>query len=194
MHLFHRCYPISGATFTQEGYTVQKLAASNVGAITLVIFVLLRLYSGWGYVGSRLKNKAIEYEETGWYDGDIEFKSEPEKQRDMFLYKSNVKPVEDRIKLFSAGAAVFWMVSCVGLNAALTNMTQSCWRNCSMMTSLQALPLIRVSVDRHIVIPGTTERLPMEVKDAVITSVHIVMECCHGTLFCNAIFKFIVMR
>ncbi|KAI2511993.1 Protein of unknown function (DUF1230) [Fragilaria crotonensis] len=114
------CYPISGATFTQEGYMVQKLAASNVGAMTLVIFLLLRLYTGWGYVGSRLKSKVVEYEETGWYDGDVELKSEPEKQRDMFLYTSNVKPVEDRLKLFSAAAAVFWIVSCVGLNAAVS--------------------------------------------------------------------------
>jgi hypothetical protein len=114
------CYPISGATFTQEGYLLQKLAASNVGAVTLVLFLLARLFSGWGYVGSRLKNKVIEYEETGWYDGDIEYKSEPERQRDMFLYQSNVKPVEDRLKLFSAIAGVFWLLSCTGLNLAIS--------------------------------------------------------------------------
>ena len=59
------CYPISGATFTQEGYLLLKLAASNVGALGVVLVVLVRLYSGWGYVGSRLKSKVIEYEETG---------------------------------------------------------------------------------------------------------------------------------
>lgn len=112
------CYPISGATFTQEGYLIQKLAASNVGALTFVGFLMLRLSSGWSYIGDRLKNKRIEYEETGWYDGDVELKSEAEKQRDMFLYQSNVKPVEDRLNLFSAVAAAFWVVSCVGLNVA----------------------------------------------------------------------------
>mmetsp|Transcript_21219 Transcript_21219/g.31463 ORF Transcript_21219/g.31463 Transcript_21219/m.31463 type:complete len:283 (+) Transcript_21219:93-941(+) len=113
------CYPISGATFTQEGFELQKLASSNLGATTLVIFVLVRLYSGWGYVGSRLKSKVIEYEETGWYDGDIEYKSEAEKQRDRLLYQENVKPVEDRLKLVSAGAAIVWVISCVSLNFAL---------------------------------------------------------------------------
>ena len=83
------------------------------------MLLLLRLYSGWGYVGSRLKSKVVEYEETGWYDGDIEYKSEAEKQRDMFLYQSNVKPVEDRLKLFSATATIILIVSCVGLNAAV---------------------------------------------------------------------------
>mmetsp|Transcript_31611 Transcript_31611/g.52171 ORF Transcript_31611/g.52171 Transcript_31611/m.52171 type:complete len:282 (+) Transcript_31611:88-933(+) len=114
------CYPISGATFTQDGFLLQKLAASNVGAITLILFLLLRLYSGWGYVGDRLKNKAVEYEETGWYDGDVEYKSDAEKQRDLFLYSSNVKPVEDRLKLISAASCVFWIMSCVGLNVAVS--------------------------------------------------------------------------
>lgn len=113
------CYPISGATFTQEGFEVQKLASSNLGAITVVVFLLVRLYSGWGYIGSRLKSKAIEYEETGWYDGDIEYKSEAEKQRDRLLYQDNVKPVEDRLKLVSAGAAIAWLLSCASLNIAL---------------------------------------------------------------------------
>ena len=66
------CYPISGATFTQDGFELQKMAASNIGALFLTIMLLIRLYSGWGYVGSRLNSKVIEYEETGWYDGDFE--------------------------------------------------------------------------------------------------------------------------
>jgi nitrate/nitrite transporter NarK len=58
-------YPIAGATFTQDGYLFQKIAASNVGSLGLVLLTLVRLYSGWGYIGSRLQSKVIEYEETG---------------------------------------------------------------------------------------------------------------------------------
>ncbi len=36
-----------------EGYLLQKLTASNVGAISVVFVLILRLYSGWGYIGSR---------------------------------------------------------------------------------------------------------------------------------------------
>ena len=60
-------FPIAGATFTQDGFLLQKIAASNVGTLGLVLVVLIRLYSGWGYTGARLKSKVIEYEETGWY-------------------------------------------------------------------------------------------------------------------------------
>lgn len=114
------CYPISGATFTQEGYLLQKIAASNVGALLLLLVLMVRLYSGWGYVGSRLKSNMIEFEETGWYDGDIEEKTEEEKRRDKFLYQTNVKPVEDRLKTFTLTIGGLWIAACVSFNVALS--------------------------------------------------------------------------
>ena len=109
-------YPISEATFTSDGYLLNKLASSNVGALGLVFLALIRLYSGWGYIGSRLTSKTIEYEETGWYDGDIEMKTDAEKARDLFLYRSDVKPVEDRLKTFTLAAGTLWIASCISLN------------------------------------------------------------------------------
>jgi len=112
------CYPIAGATYTLDGYLVQKLAAANVGAVTVLLVLMIRLYSGWSYVGARLRSKVIEYEETGWYDGDIELKTEAEKARDMFLYRSDVMPVEDRLKVFAVGIGALWLASIVGFNVA----------------------------------------------------------------------------
>ena len=60
----HRAFPISGATFTDDGYLLQKIAASNVGTLGFVLVLLIRLYSGWGYAGARLQSKVIEYEGT----------------------------------------------------------------------------------------------------------------------------------
>ena len=60
------CWPISGATFTIEGYELHKVVSSHIGALGVVLLVCLRLYTGWGYIGSRLQSKTIEYEETGW--------------------------------------------------------------------------------------------------------------------------------
>ncbi len=57
-----RGFPIAGATFTQDGYLLQKIASSNVGTLGLVLVLLIRLYSGWGYAGARLQSKVIEYE------------------------------------------------------------------------------------------------------------------------------------
>lgn len=112
------CYPISGATYMEDGYFVQKVTSANVGAISVVFVLVLRLYSGWGYIGSRLQSKVIEYEETGWYDGDFEQKSDAEKARDLFLYRSDVQPVEDRLKKFSLIVGAAWVASIVALNIA----------------------------------------------------------------------------
>lgn len=114
----YRGYPIAGATFTEEGFLLQKLAAANVGVLGLVLAILVRLYSGWGYVATRLKSKVIEFEETGWYDGNFEQKTEAEYKRDQFLYSSDVKPAVDRLKLLTLSTATLWVASCVALNAA----------------------------------------------------------------------------
>lgn len=116
--LFHSGFPISGATYTQDGYLLQKIAAANVGTMGFEVALLVRIYSGWGYVGDRLKSKNIEYEETGWYDGNVEAKTEAELKRDKFLYQSDVQPAVDRLKLVTLGAAGLFVASCVGLNAA----------------------------------------------------------------------------
>ena len=112
------CYPIAGATFTSEGYLLQKVAASNLGSMVLVLFLLIRLYTGWGYVGSRLNSDVIEYEETGWYDGNVERKTTTEKMRDKFLYDGKVKPVVDRLKTFALGSVGLCVASAIAWNVA----------------------------------------------------------------------------
>jgi len=112
------CYPIAGATYTQEGFLVQKIAASNVGAMSLLGVLMLRIYSGWGYLKTRLTSKVIEYEETGWYDGDVELKTEAEMKRDRFLYKDKVQPVVELLKATSLGVGALWVASIIAFNTA----------------------------------------------------------------------------
>lgn len=131
------CWPIAGSTYTQDGYLLNKLASTNFGAMTIVLLLLVRLYSGWGYVGSRLQSKTIEYEETGWYDGDIELKTESEKARDLFLYRQDVKPVEDRLKTFSLAISVLWLASIVGLNVISSANPMFDQYNLEMLNTLQ---------------------------------------------------------
>jgi Conserved in the green lineage and diatoms 27 len=86
-----------------------------------VLFLLLiRLYSGWGYIGQRLSSKVVEFEETGWYDGDWEEKTETELKRDRMLFANEVKPVVDRLKLFTIGSGGLLLASIISLNVALS--------------------------------------------------------------------------
>mmetsp|Transcript_15672 Transcript_15672/g.24386 ORF Transcript_15672/g.24386 Transcript_15672/m.24386 type:complete len:303 (+) Transcript_15672:176-1084(+) len=113
------CYPIAGATFILPDYEVQKLTAANVGDLAFLLVLLVRLYSGWGYIGARLQSKVVEFEETGWYDGDFEYKTKEESARDLFLYRSEVQPVEQRIKLATLFTGALLVLGCVGFNASL---------------------------------------------------------------------------
>jgi Conserved in the green lineage and diatoms 27 len=114
------CYPISSATFTQDGYVIQKLVSSNVGALFVSLLLLFRIYSGYEYLGQRLSSKVIEYEETGWYDGNVEEKSSTELQRDRMLYTNQVKPVIDRLKLVGMGGTTLFVGSVLLLNVVLS--------------------------------------------------------------------------
>lgn len=112
------CWPISGATFTMEGYEYlpHKILSSHVGAIGFILVFVFRLYSGWGYIGQRLQSKQIEYEETGWYDGAMETKTEVEMARDLLLYRQDVQPVVKRLKVFLLAIGGIFLASVVGLN------------------------------------------------------------------------------
>lgn len=114
------CYPISGATFTQDGYLLHKLVSSNVGAMFVTMLLLLRVYTGYDYIGQRLQSKYIEYEETGWYDGDVETKTKTELLRDRMLYTSQVQPIVDRLKLFVTVGTTYFVGSVILLNVVLT--------------------------------------------------------------------------
>lgn len=131
------CYPIAGATYTEDEYWIQKLAASNVGAISVTLLLLVRLYTGWSYIGSRLTSKVIEFEETGWYDGDIEYKTETELKRDRFLYNSEVKPVVERLRTFLTGAVALFVASIIALNVANTAKPLYDQYNPEMLSQLQ---------------------------------------------------------
>ncbi|XP_062232003.1 protein CONSERVED IN THE GREEN LINEAGE AND DIATOMS 27, chloroplastic-like isoform X2 [Phragmites australis] len=55
---------------------------SGILAVTLAV---VRMYLGWAYVGNRLLSATVEYEETGWYDGQIWVKTPEVLARDRLL-------------------------------------------------------------------------------------------------------------
>lgn len=64
----------------------------------MVTVAVVRMYLGWAYVGNRLLSATVEYEETGWYDGQIWVKTAEVLARDRLLGSFTVKPVLNRLK------------------------------------------------------------------------------------------------
>ena len=65
--------------------------SAALGALLVVAVAVLRIYLGWAYVGDRLLSAAVEYEETGWYDGQLFVKPPEVLARDRLLGSYEVR-------------------------------------------------------------------------------------------------------
>ena len=71
---------------------------SCIASLVLPSILLIRQWLSWNYVYKRLKSVIIEYEESGWYDGQIWEKPTDWREKDLLIAQHEVKPALDRIK------------------------------------------------------------------------------------------------
>eukprot|EP00887_Chlorella_sp_A99_P004946 scaffold4.g4946.t1 len=90
--------PIAAQTFDPTGHPLQWFLSASTGALLVVAVASLRIYLGWSYVGARLLTAALEYEETGWYDGQVFVKPPEVLTRDRLIGTYEVKPVLARLR------------------------------------------------------------------------------------------------
>ncbi len=91
------CLPFAREAFIVEESWVKWLIASKLGADIFLLLVVMRLYLGWHYIGHRLENPLVEYEETGWYDGQSWPKPKPHLDRDRLICNYEVRPLLHRL-------------------------------------------------------------------------------------------------
>ena len=53
----------------------------------------VRLYLGWNHIFKRLNSEKVEYEESGWYDGQIWIKPLNLKEKESLIASLEVKPI-----------------------------------------------------------------------------------------------------
>ncbi|XP_076929827.1 uncharacterized protein ycf36-like [Bidens hawaiensis] len=92
---------------------LQRLLGALCSGIFAVTVAVVRMYLGWAYVGNRLLSATVEYEETGWYDGQIWVKTAEVLARDRLLGSFTVKPVLNRLKNTLVGLAISLFMSIV---------------------------------------------------------------------------------
>ncbi|KAK9211236.1 hypothetical protein WN943_000610 [Citrus x changshan-huyou] len=88
---------------------LERILGAVSSGVIVVTLAVVRMYLGWAYVGNRLLSATVEYEETGWYDGQIWVKTAEVLARDRLLGSFSVKPVLSRLKytLITLGASLF---------------------------------------------------------------------------------------
>eukprot|EP00210_Caulerpa_lentillifera_P005275 g5040.t1 len=99
--------PVSAVTFDPRAETLQYLIAGSCGSLFVVLVVVFRLFLGWSHVGDRLVSETVEYEESGWYDGQIWTKPKEFLDRDLIASSFTVRPALERLKttLFTVSAS-----------------------------------------------------------------------------------------
>ncbi|XP_027182762.1 uncharacterized protein ycf36 [Coffea eugenioides] len=81
-----------------ESDPIKQVLAGVSSGILVMTLLVVRMYLGWAYVGNRLLSATVEYEETGWYDGQMWVKTAEVLARDRLLGSFSVKPVLSRLK------------------------------------------------------------------------------------------------
>ncbi|KAL9226883.1 hypothetical protein vseg_002644 [Gypsophila vaccaria] len=107
--------PVSWVGSVGPGHDPVRLVLGCVSSgLFVVTLAVLRMYLGWAYVGNRLLSATVEYEETGWYDGQVWVKTAEVLARDRLLGSFQVKPVLSRLKNSLIALAIS-LCLCAGL-------------------------------------------------------------------------------
>jgi len=105
---FTMAMPISLVTFDIQKEPLQCISSATAGSMFIVVVLVWRLYLGWQHVGDRLISATVEYEETGWYDGQVWVNTPQILMRDRLQCNYVVKPTVARLKrtLIGLGGAL----------------------------------------------------------------------------------------
>ena len=66
---------------------------SLFSSLSIPLLISIRLYLGWNHVFKRLTSERVEYEESGWYDGQVWIKPLVLKEKESLIASNEVKPI-----------------------------------------------------------------------------------------------------
>ena len=92
------CLLVAGGSYALRHSPPLLALSAMVVALLLPLLLLVRQWLGWSYVRRRLVSERVEYEESGWYDGQVWEKPLPWRQRDLLVARHQVDPVLGRLR------------------------------------------------------------------------------------------------
>ena len=84
---------ISSGSVYFETSILRYILLSLFSSLSLPFLFSMRLYLGWNHVFKRLTSEKVEYEEPGWYDGQIWIKPVKLKEQESLIALLEGKPI-----------------------------------------------------------------------------------------------------
>jgi len=84
---------ISSGSIYFKTSIMKYILLSLFSSLSIPLLVSIRLYLGWNHVFKRLTSEKVEYEESGWYDGQVWTKPLVLKEKESLIASIEVKPI-----------------------------------------------------------------------------------------------------
>ena len=92
---------------------MRYILLSFFSSLSIPLLITIKLYLGWNHVFKRLISERIEYEESGWYDGQVWTKPLVLKEKESLIATIEVKPIlKNLVQIFS-------MISVIALSGII---------------------------------------------------------------------------
>ena len=93
---------ISSGSIYFKTSLLKYILLSFFSSLSIPVLITIRLYLGWNHIFKRLTSEKIEYEESGWYDGQVWIKPLVLKEKESLIASIEVKPIlKNLIQIFS---------------------------------------------------------------------------------------------
>ncbi len=83
-------------------YLLKYVFLSFFGSLSVPLLITIRLFLGWSHIYKRLTSEIIEYEESGWYDGQIWNKPIELREKESLIASIEVKPILKNLTQFTS--------------------------------------------------------------------------------------------
>ncbi len=84
---------ISSGSIYFKTSLLKYILLSFFSSLSIPFLISIRLYLGWNHVFKRLNSERVEYEESGWYDGQVWIKPLILKEKESLIASIEVKPI-----------------------------------------------------------------------------------------------------
>ena len=82
----------SGSVFFKTSL-LKYILLSFFSSLSIPLLITIRLYLGWNHIFKRLSSEKVEYEESGWYDGQVWEKPLVLREKEILIASIEVKPI-----------------------------------------------------------------------------------------------------